>query len=81
MCELIDRYEQRGLERGRREGRKQGRKLGRKQGKVLGKAEEIVSFGEELNWSTEVILNRLKRRLNIQDSEAKKYYESYRKKA
>ena len=49
-----------------------------KRGRELGSAIEIVSFGEELEWSVDDIIDRLKNRLHIKEAKAREYYETYR---
>ncbi len=78
--------ELRGREIGRKEGqeigRKEGQKIGRKEGQKIGRKEGIQALildNLEEQVTQERILTKLQKRFNLNETEAKHYYEQYSK--
>lgn len=63
----------------REEGREEGRKEGREKGHEEGIIEEIILSGIEYQIPKEKILQRIMKRTDVDETQALKYYELYRK--
>jgi predicted transposase YdaD len=65
-----------GREEGRAEGREEGRAEGREEGRAEGIAEAILIYHDEMNLSSDVIVQRIMSRFNLSEISAGEYVAS-----
>jgi predicted transposase/invertase (TIGR01784 family) len=65
-----------GREEGRAEGREEGRAEGREEGRAEGIAEAILIYHDEMNLSSDVIVQRIMSRFNLSEISAREYVAS-----
>ena len=61
---------------GREEGRAEGREEGREEGIAMGIAEAILIYHDEMNLSSDVIVQRIMSRFNLSEISAREYVAS-----